>query len=250
MTMAVPAVDTSGPGESRCGEWPRILDARAREALVGEFTPLAMSLARRYARSSEPIEDLAQVALLGLVKAIDRFDPGRGVKFATYAIPTILGELRRYFRDCGWAVRVPRRVQERALAIREAERQLTRESGRPPTVNRIAEFLELDIEEVLDGLQAMNAYSASSLEAPVDEGDAYATSVGREDDNYARVERRMLLSRGLRTLSDRDVEILRMRFAEELSQSQIGARLGISQMQVSRLLRRIFEQMREEIETG
>ncbi len=227
---------------------PAGADAAARDALVAEFTPLAMSLARRYVRSSESMEDLGQVALLGLVKAADRFDPERGVTFATYAIPTVLGELRRYFRDCGWSARVPRRDQERALAIREAERQLSSESGRSPSVNRIAEFLELDVEEVLDGLQALNAYSASSLETPGEDG-GYATSVGREDENYARVERRMLLSRALPALSHRDLAILRMRFADELSQSQIGARLGISQMQVSRLLKRIFEDLRCSIET-
>jgi RNA polymerase sigma-B factor len=195
------------------------------------------------------MEDLAQVALLGLVKAVDRFDPGRGVTFATYAIPTVLGELRRYFRDCGWAVRVPRREQERALAIREAERQLSHESGRAPTVNQLAEFLELDVEQVLDGMQAMNAYSAGSLEAPGEEA-GYAATVGREDENYSRAERRMLLSPAMRTLSPRDLAILRMRFAEELSQSQIGARLGISQMQVSRLLRRIFRDLQNAIEHG
>lgn len=233
---------------SPCPEPTTTIDAAAREALIEEFTPLAMSLARRYIRSSESMEDLGQVALLGLVKAADRFEPHRGVTFATYAIPTVLGELRRYFRDCGWSVRVPRREQERALRIREAERQLSREAGRAPTVNRIAEFLELDVEEVLEGLQALNAYRASSLEAPGEDG-GYANSVGREDENYARVERRMMLARALRTLSRRDLAILRMRFTEELSQSQIGGRVGISQMQVSRVLKRIFEELHDAIES-
>lgn len=243
--MAAASIEESGAAEERV----RARDAQAREELLAEFTPLALSLARRYVRSSESLEDLRQTALLGLVKAADRFDPAHGVGFATFAIPTILGELRRYFRDCGWSVRVPRRDQERALAIRGAEEQLSRESGRPPTVNRIAELLELDVEQVLDGLQVLNAYRASSLDAPAEEA-GYAASAGRVDENYERVERRMLLSKALRTLPRRDIAILRMRFIDELSQSQIGARLGISQMQVSRLLQRIFGDLRRVIERG
>jgi len=224
-------------------------ERRRRDELVAEYTSLALSLARRYARSSEAPEDLGQVALLGLVRAAARFDPQRGVTFATFAIPTVLGELRRYFRDCGWALRVPRRDQERALAVRDAEQALAREHGRAPTVQMIAEFLELSVEEVLDGLLAMNAYSASSLQAPAAD-ESYESTVGRADENYERVERLMLLSCGLPALSPRDRAILRMRFTEELSQSQIAARLGISQMQVSRLLQRIFRDMRDAIEQG
>jgi RNA polymerase sigma-B factor len=245
---AVTRRDGSTPVDELLARWSSTRDPLARDRLVEEFTPLALSLARRYGRSSEPIEDLGQVALLGLVKALDRFDAARGFAFATFAIPTILGELRRYFRDCGWAVRVPRRSQERAMAIGAAERDLTAQTGRAPTVNELAEFLEIDIEDVLDGLQAMNAYSAASLEAPGVQDD-WTAVLGREDERFELLERRIMLAGAVGILGPRDRAILRMRFADELSQSQIGARLGISQMQVSRVLKRIFAELRAELES-
>ena len=146
--------------------WQKRQDAGAREALIARFMPLTRSLARRYDRSSEPFEDLFQVASLGLLKAIDRFDPARGHAFPSFAVPTILGEMRRYFRDCGWSVHVPRGDQERALRVRDAQETLANERGHSPTVNQLAQYLELDPEQVLDALQAIQAYESLSLDAP------------------------------------------------------------------------------------
>ncbi|MCW3031871.1 MAG: polymerase, sigma 28 subunit, Sig subfamily, partial [Solirubrobacterales bacterium] len=219
--------------------WQRDGDAAARETLVEQFLPLARKLARRYGRSSMPIEDLVQVASLGLIKAIDRFDVERGGTLSSFAIPTILGELRRHFRDTGWSVHVPRGAQERALRVRDASERLERDTGRPPTVNQLAEFLELDVEEVLDALQAFNGYEPTSLDTPrvPEEGAAgtLAEMFGAEDEGYELAEDLTVLGDALARLPEREREILRMRFAEELTQSQIASRTGISQMQVSRL---------------
>src|SRR5271163_2222239 len=146
--------------------WQQEGDETAREELVEKFMPLARSLAQRYGRSSEPFEDLVQVASLGLLKALDRFDPARGHPFPSFAVPTILGEMRRYFRDSGWAVHVPRGTQERALRVRDAQDLLANERGHAPTVNRLAEYLELDTEEVIDALLAIQSYETLSLDAP------------------------------------------------------------------------------------
>src|SRR6202453_3792091 len=143
--------------------WQEQADTAARESLVERFMPLARSLARRYGRSSEPFEDLLQVASLGLLKALDRYDADRGHSFAPFAVPTILGEMRRYFRDSGWAVHVPRGAQERALKVRDAQERLANSQGRAPTVNQLAEFLEIDTEDVIDALQAIQAYDTLSL---------------------------------------------------------------------------------------
>jgi RNA polymerase sigma-B factor len=229
--------------------WQRDRDAAARETLVTQFLPLARKLARRYGRSSMPIEDLVQVASLGLIKAIDRFDLERGGSLPSFAIPTILGELRRHFRDTGWSVHVPRGAQERALRVRDASDRLERDSGHAPTVNQLAEFLELDVEEVLDALQAFNGYEPTSLDLPrvPEEGSAgtLAETFGAEDEGYELVEDLTVLGDALAQLPEREREILSMRFGEELTQSQIAARTGISQMQVSRLLRRSLEQLRQ-----
>src|ERR1700684_2324644 len=143
--------------------WQRDGDPAAREALVRQYMPLTRGLARRYGRSSEPFEDLLQVASLGLLKALDRYDAERGYPFASFAVPTILGEMRRYFRDSGWAVHVPRGAQERALKVRDAQERLANEHGRAPTVNQLAQYLELDTENVIDALQAIQAYETVSL---------------------------------------------------------------------------------------
>src|SRR5438132_6544479 len=145
--------------------WRRDGDPFAREALVRRFMPLARRLARRYERSSEPFEDLLQVASLGLLKALDRFDPKRGHPFSSFAVPTILGEMRRYFRDSAWSVHVPRGAQERALKVRDAQERLANERGRAPTVNQLAEYLELDLEEIIDALQAIQAYEGLPLDS-------------------------------------------------------------------------------------
>jgi RNA polymerase sigma-B factor len=230
--------------------WRRHGDAAAREELVVRFSPLARSLARRYRSTSEPYEDLCQVAQLGLVKAIDGYDPERGPSFASYAVPTILGELRRYFRSASWAVHVPRGAQERALQVRDAERALADAHGRSPTVSQLAQFLELSLEEVLDGVQASRALGSMSLDAPRggdtdDEDSSYADAIGAEDAGYELVELRADLIHVLRLLKPRQREILRLRFVEELSQTQIAQRVGVSQMQVSRLLAKSLAELRE-----
>ncbi len=224
-------------------------DAAARELLVQRYLPLAKRLARRYGRSSEPLDDLQQVASLGLLKALDRFDPERGTAFASFALPTILGELRRYFRDCGWSVHVPRGTQERALRVQHAHEQLAT-ADRAPTVTQLAEYLELDREQVLDALQAVEAYETLSLDAPCpgDEGDSVTSFVetfGVEDESYERAELRAAMSGALEQLDERERTVIRMRFVDDLSQTQIAARIGVSQMQVSRLLRRALERLRD-----
>ena len=229
--------------------WQQDGDPSARRALVERFMPLARSLTRRYGRSSEPFEDLLQVASLGLLKAIDRYDPERGYPFASYAVPTILGEMRRYFRDSGWAVHVPRGAQERALKVRDAQERLTNETGRAPTVNQLAEYLELETGEVLDALQAIRAYETVSLDAPRvghdDEVISYGDSIGGEDARFELVELDATVSSALAHLPARDRLVLQLRFVEDLTQTEIAERIGISQMQVSRLLRRSLEQLRK-----
>ncbi len=228
--------------------WQREEDAAAREALVQQFLPLVRSLARRYAASAEPFEDLVQVGSLALIKAIDRFDPGRGPSFVGYAIPTILGELRRYFRDGTWSVHVARGAKERALAVAEAMDVLTERHGRAPSAQQLAEYLEVSLEDAVDGLLAGMAYDARSLDAPGldagDDADAFGATLGTEDGGYALVEDRMVLAQILPVLSERERCLLHMRFIEELTQSEIAARLAVSQMQVSRLLRRSLERLR------
>jgi RNA polymerase sigma-B factor len=228
--------------------WQRERDVRAREALVRRFMPLARSLARRYGRSSEPFEDLLQVASLGLLKALDRYDSDRGHSFASFAVPTILGEMRRYFRDSGWAVHVPRGAQERALKVRDAQERLANERGHAPTVNQLAEYLELDSEDVLDALQALQSYETLSLDAPRPGADgdliSYGDSMGEDDVRFELVELDATVTAVLRHIPPRERLILRMRFVDDLTQTEIAERIGISQMQVSRLLRRSLEQLR------
>jgi RNA polymerase sigma-B factor len=228
--------------------WQSAGDVRAREALVRRFMPLARSLACRYGRSSEPFEDLLQVASLGLLKALDRYDADRGHSFASFAVPTILGEMRRYFRDSGWAVHVPRGAQERALKVRDAQERLANERGRAPSVNQLAEYLELDTEDVIDALQALQAYETLSLDAPRPGADgdliSYGDAVGREDVRFELVELDATVTSVLRHIPARERLILRMRFVDDLTQTEIAERVGISQMQVSRLLRRSLEQLR------
>lgn len=228
--------------------WQQDEDRVAREALVRRFTPLARSLARRYDRSSEPFEDLLQVAMLGLLKALDRFDPARGVAFASFAVPTILGEMRRYFRDSGWGVHVPRSLQERTLKVSNAQEQLTCRHGRAPTVNELATYMELSTEEINEALQTARVYDVMSLDAPrrCDDGESqtYGESIGAADDRYELVELDATLAGALMELPLRERRILQLRFVEELTQTEIARRIGISQMQVSRLLRRSLERLR------
>jgi RNA polymerase sigma-B factor len=200
-------------------------------------------------RSSEPREDLLQVASMGLLKAIDRFDAARGPSFASFAIPTILGELRRYFRDATWSVHVPRGAQERAFAIEAAEEELRSAQRHAPTVEQLAAYLRLSVEEVLDGLLAVKAYEADSLDAPTGTGDEDGRSaleqIGSNDEKYDLIEADASVVPAIHTLAERDRRVLHLRFVREMSQSEIAARIGVSQMQVSRILARSLLQLRE-----
>jgi RNA polymerase sigma-B factor len=229
--------------------WQRDGDRRAREQLTEMFLPLARNLARRYVGAQEPIDDLVQVASLGLVKAIDRYDASRGIAFSSYAVPTILGELRRYFRDTGWAVHVPRGAQERALLAEKALRTLTSESGHTPSVRELAQYLEWNVSEALDALEAAAAHHASSLDAPTrgqDEEDGLLVeTLGAPDERLDLVEARVSVEAVAHDLSERDRQVLRLRFIGDLTQSQIGAEIGVSQMQVSRILRSALARLHE-----
>ena len=254
MSVAVPTLRSrvlptadDDPGE-QFARWQQHGDQAAREALVERFMPLARSLARRYDRSSEPYEDLLQVAALGLLKAMDRFDAERGTSFASFAIPTILGEMRRYFRDSGWSVHVPRGDKERALKVRDAQESFANEHGHAPTVAQLAQYLEFPDEQVIDALLAIQAYESLSLDAPRpgadDEAITYGDSVGEDDARYELIELDATVVAVLDQIPERERRILRMRFVDGLTQTQIATRVGVSQMQVSRLLRRSLDQLR------
>jgi RNA polymerase sigma-B factor len=224
-------------------------DASAREELVERFLPLARQLARRYQRHNEPLDDLMQVASMGLVKAIDRFDPSRGTAFSTYAVPTILGELKRYFRDSGWAVHVPRGMQERVMKLDQASQELHRKLGRSPSASELADELRLTSEEVLEAMEASSAYDAISLEEQRgSERDSqeptYADSLGMEEERYELVEYGATIAPTMKALSERERLILHLRFVEDLTQSEIADRIGVSQMHVSRLIRRALARLR------
>jgi RNA polymerase sigma-B factor len=229
--------------------WQQHGDQRAREELVERFLPLARKLARRYSGAREPFDDLLQVASLGLVKAIDRFDPKRGTAFSSFAVPTILGELKRYFRDLGWAVHVPRGAQEQALKVEEAQQQLTARTGRPPSVYDLAEFLELSIEEVLDALETSGAHHCVSLDTPRDDADGesgtLADAFGEPDARFEFVEASVSIAAAAQQLSARERRVLELRFVEDLTQTQIAEVIGVSQMQVSRILRRALASLRD-----
>jgi RNA polymerase sigma-B factor len=220
---------------------------RVRDELVEMHLPLVEYLARRFRNRGEPLDDLIQVATIGLIKSVDRFDLGRGVEFSTYATPTIVGEIKRHFRDKGWAIRVPRRLQELKLALTKATSELSQRLGRSPTVAELAGHLGMSEEEVLEGLESANAYSAVSLDAP-DGGDedapAVADTLGAEDESLEGVEYRESLKPLLDQLPPREKRILLLRFFGNMTQSQIAADLGISQMHVSRLLARTLTQLR------
>ncbi len=222
--------------------------ARVRDELVEMHLPLVEYLARRFRNRGEPLEDLVQVATIGLIKSVDRFDTERGVEFSTYATPTIVGEIKRHFRDKGWAIRVPRRLQELKLSLAKATSDLSQRNGRAPTVAELAQHIGLSEEEVLEGLESANAYSAVSLDAP-DSGDddspAVADTLGIEDASLEGVEYRESLKPLLERLPPREKKILLLRFFGNMTQSQIAAELGISQMHVSRLLARTLAQLRE-----
>ena len=214
---------------------------------------LARKLAARYRRTQEPFEDLFQVASLGLVKAIDRFDHERGAAFSSFAVPTILGELKRYFRDKGWSVHLSRGLQELVLRVQEAETRLGLRTGRSPTVPEIAQYLSLDTEQILEALDAIHARTAVSLEAPVGNdaaGEAMSSHdiVGAEDDHYQLIDTVASLDAAVGRLSAPDREVFALRFGNGLKQREIADRIGVSQMQVSRILRRITDQLGHDLE--
>ena len=227
-------------------------DQKAREQLITMYMPLVRSLARRYASRGEHYDDLVQVGAIGLIKAIDRFDLARGVELTTYATPNIVGEIKRYFRDKGWSVRVPRGLQELNIRVNKVIDELTPKLQRSPTIAEIAESANATPEEVLEALESSQAYNSISLQASPnnDSGDDEASLVdylGGEEDAYDTMEDRTMLAPGFAKLESRERYILHLRFFEGLTQSQIASRVGISQMHVSRLIRRSLEKLREEI---
>ncbi|HXG76166.1 MAG TPA: SigB/SigF/SigG family RNA polymerase sigma factor [Gaiellaceae bacterium] len=225
-------------------------DQAAREQALVELMPLVRALASRYAGRGEPLEDLVQVGSLGLIKAVDRFDVDRGVEFTSYAVPTIVGEIRRHFRDKAWAMHVPRRLKELSVRLSRVLDALTSELGRSPTVAELAEATGVEEEDVVDALDSAHAYSTRSLQAPFEEGDvdSLADKLGTDEEGYAEVEDGALVAAGLDALDERERQIVELRFFEEMTQSQIAAEIGISQMHVSRLLRRALATMRGRIE--
>jgi RNA polymerase sigma-B factor len=234
--------------------WQQDGDRRAREELAQRFLPLARKLARRYSGAHEPFDDLLQVASLGLVKAIDRFDVSRGTAFSSFAVPTILGELKRYFRDLGWSVHVPRGAQELALKVEDARQKLMTKTGRPPSVQDLAQYLELSLEDVLEALETAGAHHTASLDSPRDDGEeetgTLADAFGEVDERFELVDARVTIAAAAQHLGARERHVLVLRFVEDLTQSQIASMIGVSQMQVSRILRRALEQLRELAQAG
>jgi RNA polymerase sigma-B factor len=224
------------------------LSAADRERLIMEHLPLVRGLARRYADRGEPLDDLVQVGTIGLIKAIDRFDPRRGYKLASFATPTILGEIRRHFRDRSWTVRVPRGIQEARARIAQAVDDLSATEGRSPSVREIAEAADLSVDDVLDALAAGSAQRPAPLASPGRDEDEEGIAVGLEDPGFEQAEARATLDAGLADLPARERVILHLRFEEGLTQSQIAERVGVSQMHVSRLIRRALESLRESAE--
>jgi RNA polymerase sigma-B factor len=230
--------DESAPAATREG---------AREGLVHLHLPLVEHCARRFRNRGEPYEDLVQVGTIGLLKSIDRFDLERGVEFSTYATPTIIGEIKRHFRDKGWAIRVPRRLQELRMQIGTASAELTQSLGRSPTPRELAERIDCSVEDILEGLESSNAYSTLSLDAGDDSEDGAATmldAIGVDDEGLEHVEIRESIKPLLDRLDSREKRILLLRFFRNMTQSQIAEEIGVSQMHVSRLLSRTLEQLR------
>jgi RNA polymerase sigma-B factor len=244
------AAETSGRWDAHelIRRWRRTGDPRWRNRAIEAYMPLARRIARRYANGPESLDDLSQVAYVGLVKAVERFDPDAGTRFGSYAIPTISGELRRHFRDTSWSVHLPRGLQEDVLRVRNASAALADRLGRSPTVGELSEATGLDAEQVVEALQAAGARDAASLDQPLvgvdgEAGESLGSAIGAADDGFDLVEHRATISPLLRALPQRDREMLFMRFAHDMTQTEIAERLGCSQMQVSRLLRRAIERL-------
>ena len=222
------------------GRYKASRDPALREQLVMTYLPLARTIARRYQSPRVPSEDLVQVATIGLMKAIDRYDPERGVAFSSYAVPTMVGEVQRHFRDHTWGVRPPRDLQERAQRVMTINRTLSSELGRPPSAGEIAEKLRISLEDVVEALQACDARDTTSLDRPRvvgEETDTLADTIGEHDDEFDRVDDAITADLLMTRLDAREREIIRLRFHEDMTQSEIGQRIGCSQMHVSRLVR-------------
>src|SRR5881227_1652312 len=223
-------------------------DMRARDQLAEEMLPLARALASRYANRGESLDDLIQVACIGIMKAIDGFDLTREVRFSSYATPTVLGEIKRHFRDKTWAMRVPRGLQELQLEVARKRDELTGALGRSPTVQELADAVDAPFEEVLATIQSVGARRTRSLDEPTGEDMTLADSIGGRDVELERSEMRVLLDEAMDVLSDRDREVLRLRFEEDLTQTEISERIGVSQMQISRIIRQSLVRLRMDIE--
>jgi RNA polymerase sigma-B factor len=249
---AAPGAGDHLASERRLWErFSRNRDPVLREELIGRYMPFAKGLALRYRGASESVDDLIQVANLGLVNAVDRFDPERGTPFAAFAAPTILGELKRHFRDRVWTVRVPRGLHDRIAEVEKAITELTEQEQRPPSVREISGRLEMDELEVLEVLEANQNRRTLSLDHPAgseDSDDPLTEWLGDDDKGYELIEGRLALEEAIPHLSDRERLVLRLRFAEDMTQSQIAERIGCSQMHVSRILRRTLDRIRMRIE--
>jgi len=248
-TACIPPKRTAQHDAARLfARYRRDHDPATRDALVARFLPLAHQLARRY-RGGEEADDLKQVASLGLLKAIERFDPERGLAFTSFAVPTILGELKRYFRDHGWTVRVPRDLQELKLRVDTISQTLVAELGRSPTPAELAERANTTTEQILEALAAATAHHPDSLHQPVgDEGDEAISFLAAEEPGFGQVDDAVFVDGLLDTLSERERVILRLRFEHDLTQTEIAQRIGVSQMQVSRLIRQSLARMRMDME--
>ena len=255
-TLNAPSETAISPGPSRRARedarlferYQRTGDPAARAALTERFLPLARSLARRYESSGESLDDLTQVASLALLKAIDRFDSQRAVAFSSFAVPTIVGELKRYFRDYGWSVRVPRSLQELALHAQRESDQFASEHGHAPTAGQLAQRLGVDVEQILEAREAVGARRAASLDRPREDDDDEhpVRQLAVEEPGFAAAEDAATVSRLAAVLSERDREVLRLRYEQDLTQSEIGERIGCSQMHVSRILREAIARLRTE----
>jgi RNA polymerase sigma-B factor len=221
-----------------------------RDELVTEHIDLARRLAHRFANRGEPYDDLVQVGSIALIKAVDRFDPDRGVEFTTYATGTVIGELKRHFRDKGWAVRAPRRIQELYLELGHTIDALSQELGRPPTVPELADTIGVSQDAILEAIEAGQGYRSSSIDAPGQRDETLADRLGSDDAGVAVVDERSVLAPALAALPERQQEVVRLRFVDGLTQSEIASRVGISQMHVSRLLAQSLARIRENLAEG
>ena len=227
-------------------------DMDAREKLVMSHLNLVRFIANKFKNRGEPIDDLIQVGYLGLLKAIDRFDPSRGLEFTTFATPTIMGEIKRHFRDKGWSVRVPRRLQELSAKVNQATDTLTSQLQRSPTIAEIADYLDATVDEVLEAMESSSAYSSVSLEAPSGADDDDTPSVidryATEDSDLAFTDDRIIIEEALASFSPRERDVIEMRYLKGMTQIEIAEKLGISQVQVSRLLRRTLKKIQDKID--